>query len=42
MRHLWHTGWTHNRVRMVVASLFVKDLLLRWQDGARWFWDTLV
>jgi deoxyribodipyrimidine photo-lyase len=42
MRQLWQTGWMHNRVRMVVASFFVKDLLLRWQAGARWFWDTLV
>ena len=32
----------HNRVRMVVASFLVKDLLLPWQEGARWFWDTLV
>jgi deoxyribodipyrimidine photo-lyase len=32
----------HNRVRMIVASFLVKNLLLRWQDGARWFWDTLV
>src|SRR4029078_9789829 len=31
-----------NRVRMIVASFLVKDLLLAWQDGARWFWDTLV
>jgi deoxyribodipyrimidine photo-lyase len=42
MRQLWHTGWMHNRVRMVVASFLVKHLLLPWQDGARWFWDTLV
>jgi deoxyribodipyrimidine photo-lyase len=42
MRELWHTGWMHNRVRMIVASFLVKDLLLSWQDGARWFWDTLV
>jgi deoxyribodipyrimidine photo-lyase len=42
MRELWTTGWMHNRVRMVVASLLVKDLLLPWQEGARWFWDTLV
>ncbi len=42
MRELWHTGWMHNRVRMVVASFLVKHLLLRWQDGAAWFWDTLV
>ena len=42
MRELWHTGWMHNRVRMVVASFLVKNLRLPWQSGARWFWDTLV
>ncbi len=42
MRELWTTGWIHNRVRMVVASFLVKHLLLPWQDGAAWFWDTLV
>ncbi len=42
MRESWTTGWMHNRVRMIVASFLVKDLLLPWQDGARWFWDTLV
>ena len=42
MRELWTTGWMHNRVRMIVASFLVKDLLLPWQQGARWFWDTLV
>jgi deoxyribodipyrimidine photo-lyase len=42
MRELWTTGWMHNRVRMIVASFLVKDLLLPWQKGARWFWDSLV
>ncbi|MGQ9660015.1 MAG: cryptochrome/photolyase family protein [Thermochromatium sp.] len=42
MRALWHTGWIHNRVRMIVASLLTKNLLIHWQLGARWFWDTLV
>lgn len=42
MRELWTTGWMHNRVRMVVASFLVKHLLLPWQAGAAWFWDTLV
>ena len=42
MRQLWQTGWMHNRVRMIVASFLVKHLLQPWQDGARWFWDTLV
>ncbi len=42
MRQLWATGWMHNRVRMIAASFLVKNLRLPWQDGARWFWDTLV
>ena len=42
MRELWATGWMHNRVRMVAGSFLVKDLLLSWIEGARWFWDTLV
>jgi deoxyribodipyrimidine photo-lyase len=42
MRELWHTGWMHNRVRMVAASFLVKHLLISWQEGAAWFWDTLV
>ena len=42
MRELWNTGIMHNRVRMIVASFLIKDLLIPWQDGERWFWDTLV
>ncbi len=42
MRELWHTGWMHNRVRMVVASYLTKNLRQHWLHGARWFWDTLV
>ncbi|MFO1500788.1 MAG: deoxyribodipyrimidine photo-lyase [Verrucomicrobiota bacterium] len=42
MRQLWTTGWMHNRVRMIVASFLIKDLLISWEEGARWFWDTLV
>jgi deoxyribodipyrimidine photo-lyase len=42
MRELWATGWMHNRARMIVASFLVKDLLITWQEGARWFWETLV
>jgi deoxyribodipyrimidine photo-lyase len=42
MRQLWHTGWMHNRVRMVAASFLVKHLLVSWREGADWFWDTLV
>jgi deoxyribodipyrimidine photo-lyase len=42
MRELWSTGWMHNRVRMIVASFLVKNLLISWTNGTRWFWDTLV
>lgn len=42
MRELWHTGWMHNRVRMVVASFLTKNLRQHWHHGAHWFWDTLV
>jgi deoxyribodipyrimidine photo-lyase len=42
MRELWLTGWMHNRVRMIVASLLTKNLRQPWLQGARWFWDTLV
>lgn len=42
MRELWQTGYMHNRVRMIVASFLVKNLLIDWRYGARWFWDCLV
>lgn len=42
MRQLWHTGWMHNRVRMITASFLIKDLLIPWQKGEAWFWDCLV
>lgn len=42
MRELWATGYMHNRVRMVAGSFLVKNLRIPWQEGARWFWDTLV
>lgn len=42
LRELWATGIMHNRVRMIAASFLIKDLLVPWQDGERWFWDTLV
>jgi deoxyribodipyrimidine photo-lyase len=42
MRQLWHSGWMHNRVRLISASFLLKDLLIRWQTGEAWFWDTLV
>lgn len=42
MRELWHTGYMHNRVRMIVASFLTKDLFIDWRLGASWFLDTLV
>ncbi|MGQ7843337.1 cryptochrome/photolyase family protein [Granulosicoccus sp. 3-233] len=42
MRELYATGWMHNRVRMIVASFLIKNLLIPWQAGERWFRDTLV
>jgi deoxyribodipyrimidine photo-lyase len=42
MRQLWQTGWMHNRVRMIVASLLIKHLGLHWREGETWFWDCLV
>ena len=42
MRELWHTGWMHNRLRMVVGSFLTKNLRYHWKHGADWFWDTLL
>jgi deoxyribodipyrimidine photo-lyase len=42
MRELRHTGWMHNRARMIVASLLTKNLRIPWQEGARWFLENLV
>lgn len=42
MRQLWLEGWIPNRLRMVVASFLIKDLLIDWQLGLAWFGDTLV
>lgn len=42
MRELWQTGTMHNRVRMIVASFLVKNLLINWRHGEAWFWDCLL
>nr|AOW42603.1 cryptochrome 2 [Solanum melongena] len=42
MRELWATGWVHNKIRVIVSSFFVKFLLLPWQWGMKYFWDTLL
>jgi len=42
MRQLLETGWMHNRARMIVASFLVKDLLIDWRWGERWFMQNLL
>ncbi|MFL2827816.1 MAG: cryptochrome/photolyase family protein, partial [Candidatus Puniceispirillales bacterium] len=42
MRELWSTGYMHNRLRMIVGSFLVKNLLLHWHEGEKWFWNCLV
>jgi deoxyribodipyrimidine photo-lyase len=42
MRQLAQSGWMHNRARMIVASFLVKDLLIDWRWGERWFMQHLV
>ena len=41
MRELWQTGYMHNRVRMITASFLIKDMLVDWRVGEKWFWDCL-
>jgi deoxyribodipyrimidine photo-lyase len=36
MRELYKTGYMHNRVRMIVASFLIKDLLIDWKEGEKW------
>lgn len=42
MRQLKHDGWMPNRARMIVASFLVKDLLIDWRWGEKWFMQHLV
>jgi len=42
MRELWRTGYMHNRVRMIVGSFLVKNLMIDWRHGEAWFRDTLL
>jgi deoxyribodipyrimidine photo-lyase len=37
-----HSGWMHNRLRMVTASFLIKDLGIHWNRGERWFADQLL
>ena len=41
MRELYETGYMHNRVRMICGSFLVKNCLIDWRHGEKWFWDCL-
>lgn len=42
MRQLQHTGWMHNRVRMITAMFLTKHLLIDWRKGEQWFMQHLI
>lgn len=42
MRELSQTGFMHNRLRMIVGSFLIKNLLIDWRCGESWFWNHLV
>ena len=42
MKQIYEMGWMHNRLRMVVGSFLVKNLLLNWTYGERYFQQTLL
>ena len=42
MKELWKTGFMHGRARMICASFVIKDLLIDWKIGEKWFWDCLI
>lgn len=42
MRQLKETGWMHNRLRVIVASFLVKDLLIDWRFGEQYFQKMLI
>lgn len=42
MRELNNMGFMHNRIRMIVASFFSKDLHANWKIGERYFAEKLV
>ncbi|WP_442799018.1 deoxyribodipyrimidine photo-lyase [Pantoea vagans] len=42
MRQVKALGWMHNRLRMITASFLVKDLLIDWREGERYFMQQLI
>lgn len=42
MKQIYSLGWMHNRLRMVVGSFLVKNLLINWTEGEKYFQETLL
>jgi deoxyribodipyrimidine photo-lyase len=42
MRQLLNEGWMHNRLRMVVAMFFTKNMLHDWRLGEEYFMQNLI
>ncbi|XP_065565580.1 deoxyribodipyrimidine photo-lyase-like isoform X2 [Artemia franciscana] len=42
MQQLWQVGWMNNYMRHVVASFLISYLHISWEEGFKWFQDTLV
>ena len=42
MRQLWAVGWMNNYMRHVVASFLISYLRISWEEGYKWFQDTLL
>ena len=42
MRQMAHEGWMHNRLRMIVAMFFTKNMLHDWRLGEKFFMENLI
>ncbi|KAL1661461.1 DNA photolyase, FAD-binding/Cryptochrome [Schizophyllum commune] len=42
MRCIRETGWLHNRLRMTTAMFLVKDLMVDWRVGERYYMQNLI
>ena len=42
MQQMSEEGWMHNRLRMVVAMFFTKNMLHDWRIGEKYFMESLI
>ncbi|XBC41032.1 MAG: deoxyribodipyrimidine photo-lyase [Buchnera aphidicola (Nurudea yanoniella)] len=42
MKQLNQMGWMHNRLRMITSSFLVKNLLINWREGEKYFMSKLI